>query len=219
MRPHYQSTGRCRRIDQQVLLTLGSLSDQPLSAPPPVHPATQCPSAFASLFCFWFRPLEHPRSRRNLGCVDLKCSFIVDTRRFDHPVVYCSPSFCTLSGYSVIGKNCRLLQAPVSDVRKGDRRKHPSQEAVAHLKRSPVVNKKCQTTIRNFRKDGSAFMNLLAVIPLPGHVSYSLTKKTSTRRAPVSHLDVGRKVGEAANEYQKDANLVPLILQLHPIRS
>jgi len=123
------------------------------------------------------RVATRPNPKVILGSVDLKCAFVVvDTRRFDHPIVYCSPSFCTLTGYTeedTIGRNCRFLQAPAGDVRKGEPRRHTSQEAVAHLRKSLVANKECQTSIRNFRKDGSAFMNLLTVIPLSGGVSGS----------------------------------------------
>lgn len=105
----------------------------------------------------------------------MNCSFvIVDVRRFDQPIVYSSPSFCALTGYpdaEVIGKNCRFLQAPLGDVRKGERRTHTSNEAVALLKKNLVANKECQTSVLNYRKDGTSFINLVTVVPLPGGVS------------------------------------------------
>jgi PAS domain S-box-containing protein len=144
------------------------------SVPPPLP--VYSASGF-DLLTILARVATRPNPKIILGSVDLKCAFVVvDTRRFDHPIIYCSPSFCTLTGYSeeeVIGKNCRFLQAPAGDVRKGEHRKHTSQDAVAHLRKSLVANKECQTTIRNFRKDGSAFMNLLTVIPLSGGLSGS----------------------------------------------
>ena len=109
-----------------------------------------------------------------LGPVDLTCSFVVvDLRRYDHPIVYCSPSFCTLTGYSeeeVIGRNCRFLQAPAGQVSKGDIRRFTSQDAVAHLAKSLMADKECQTTILNYKKNGDAFPNLVTVIPVPGGV-------------------------------------------------
>ncbi len=105
----------------------------------------------------------------------MNCSFvIVDVRRFDQPIVYSSPSFYALTGYpdaEVIGKNCRFLQAPLGNVRKGERRTHTSNEAVALLKKNLVANKECQTSVLNYRKDGSSFINLVTVVPLPGGVS------------------------------------------------
>ena len=121
------------------------------------------------------RVATRPNPHVVLGPVDLTCSFvIVDLRRYDHPIVYCSPSFCTLTGYSeeeVIGKNCRFLQAPGGQVAKGDIRRFTSQDAVAHLAKSSVADKECQTSIVNYKKNGDAFVNLVTIIPVPGGVA------------------------------------------------
>ena len=118
------------------------------------------------------RVATRPNPRVVLGPVDLTCSFVVvDLRRYDHPIVYCSPSFCTLTGYSeeeVIGKNCRFLQAPGGQVSKGDIRRFTSQDAVAHLAKSSIADKECQTSIVNYKKNGDAFVNLVTIIPVPG---------------------------------------------------
>ena len=121
------------------------------------------------------RVASRPNPRVVLGPVDLTCAFVVvDLRRYDHPIVYCSPSFCTLTGYSeeeVIGKNCRFLQAPTGQVSKGELRRFTSQDAVAHLAKSVISNKECQTSIVNYKKNGDAFINLVTVIPVPGGVA------------------------------------------------
>ena len=121
------------------------------------------------------RVATRPNPRVVLGPVDLTCSFVVvDLRRYDHPIVYCSPSFCTLTGYSeeeVIGKNCRFLQAPGGQVSKGDIRRFTSQDAVAHLAKSSIADKECQTSIVNYKKNGDAFVNLVTIIPVPGGVA------------------------------------------------
>ena len=118
------------------------------------------------------RVATRPNPRVVLGPVDLTCAFVVvDIRRYDHPIVYCSPSFCTLTGYSeeeVIGKNCRFLQAPSGQVSKGDIRHFTSPDAVTHLAKSLAADKECQTTIVNYKKNGDPFVNLVTVIPLPG---------------------------------------------------
>ncbi|KAL0959515.1 hypothetical protein HGRIS_011225 [Hohenbuehelia grisea] len=117
------------------------------------------------------RVANRPNPKVILGPVDLTCSFaVVDTRRHDHPIVYCSPTFCRLTGYEeheVIGRNCRFLQAPGGNVERGSQRPH-SNDAVAHLRKALVADKECQTSIVNYRKDGSAFINLLTVIPIAG---------------------------------------------------
>jgi PAS domain-containing protein len=121
------------------------------------------------------RVATRPNPRVVLGPVDLTCSFVVvDLRRYDHPIVYCSPSFCSLTGYSeeeVIGKNCRFLQAPAGQVSKGDIRRFTSQDAVAHLAKSSMADKECQTSIVNYKKNGDAFVNLVTIIPVPGGVA------------------------------------------------
>ncbi|KAH8073796.1 PAS domain-containing protein, partial [Cristinia sonorae] len=120
------------------------------------------------------RVATRPNPKIVLGPVDMTCSFVVtDSRRFDNPIVYASPSFCTLTGYSeqeVLGNNCRFLQAPHANVHKDQPRKYTSTEAVNHLRSSLSANKECQTSLINYRKDGSAFINLVTVIPIPGGV-------------------------------------------------
>ncbi|KAF9524191.1 hypothetical protein CPB83DRAFT_861770 [Crepidotus variabilis] len=123
------------------------------------------------------RVATRPNPKVSLGPVDLTCSFVVtDVRRFDHPIIYCSPNFTTLTGYSeaeVVGRNCRFLQSPDGVVRKGDIRTHTSHDAVSHMKRSLLADKECQTSIVNYKKDGTPFINLVTVIPLAGGVSNS----------------------------------------------
>jgi len=158
------------------------------------------------------RVATRPNPKVILGSVDLKCAFVVvDTRRFDHPIVYCSPSFCTLTGYTeedTIGRNCRFLQAPAGDVRKGEPRKHTSQDAVAHLRKSLVANKECQTSIRNFRKDGSAFMNLLTVIPLSGGVSGSVDEENDYVYHVGFQVDLAQQPNAILEKFQHGSYLV-----------
>ena len=110
-----------------------------------------------------------------LGPVDLTCSFVVvDVRRHDHPIVYCSPSFCRLTGYSegeILGRNCRFLQAPGGAVSRGSPRRFTSHQSVASMHKALSADKEVQTTLVNYRKDGTAFINLVSVIPVFGGVS------------------------------------------------
>lgn len=107
-----------------------------------------------------------------LGPVDMACSFcVVDKRRYDSPIVYASPPFYRLTGYSdheVIGRNCRFLQAPGGQVSRGEQRQYVTGEAVQYLRQSLVADKECQTSIVNYRKNGQAFINLVSVIPVTG---------------------------------------------------
>ena len=119
------------------------------------------------------RIATRPTPRVSLGPVDLTCSFVVvDVRRYDHPIVYCSPSFCRLTGYSeneVLGRNCRFLQAPPSvGVRRGEERVYTDGERVKSMRKMLAADKECQVSIVNYRRDATAFCNLLTVIPIGG---------------------------------------------------
>lgn len=121
------------------------------------------------------RVATRPHPKITLGPVDMTCSFVVvDVRRYDHPIVYCSSTFCELTGYSeedIIGRNCRFLQAPDGLVEKGEQRLHTSPEAVAHMRKSLVADKECQVNLINYRKNGDPFVNRVTVIPIPGGVN------------------------------------------------
>ncbi|EJU02173.1 hypothetical protein DACRYDRAFT_107110 [Dacryopinax primogenitus] len=116
------------------------------------------------------RVVNRPNPIINLGPVDFSCSFtVVDIRRYDSPIVYASPSFCNLTGYSqdeVRGRNCRFLQSPNGVVYKGTARQYTDQAAVAHIRKSLTAQKECQASLLNYRKGGQPFINLVSVVPI-----------------------------------------------------
>jgi len=76
----------------------------------------------------------------------------------DAPLVYANKAFERLTGYSqeeIIGHNCRFLQ--------GEEREQPGRYQIreAMEKHEPV-----EVTLRNYRKDGTLFINRLKITPL-----------------------------------------------------
>ena len=83
---------------------------------------------------------------------------ITDMRADDHPIVFANAAFERLSGYrrsEVIGRNCRFLQ--------GDDVDQPGREIV---RRALARCTPCRVTLRNYRKDGTAFLNELRLSPV-----------------------------------------------------
>lgn len=83
---------------------------------------------------------------------------ITDPRRDDNPIIFANDAFLRLSGYrrdEVVGRNCRFLQGPRTDLRAIDK----IREALAS---SDAIN----VDILNYRKDGSSFWNALHISPV-----------------------------------------------------
>lgn len=114
--------------------------------------------------------LIRPNPQINIGPVDLSSSFVVvDARQYDFPIVYASPTFERLTGYTpaeVIGHNCRFLQAPDGRVVPGSRRRYTDNETIYHIKTHIAQGKESQSSVVNYRKNGQPFVNLLTIIPI-----------------------------------------------------
>lgn len=83
---------------------------------------------------------------------------ISDANQPDLPIVYVNPTFERISGYpsaEVLGRNCRFLQG----VETQQPALGPLREAIKHQTNGFAV-------LRNFRKDGSLFINELFVSPV-----------------------------------------------------
>ncbi|RYF33020.1 MAG: PAS domain-containing protein, partial [Cytophagaceae bacterium] len=80
---------------------------------------------------------------------------ITDPRQPDNPIIYVSPGFIRLTGYSAeeaIGRNCRFLQGLDTDL-----------DAVTQIRQAVRDKRSCRVTLLNYRKDGSTFWNDLAI--------------------------------------------------------
>lgn len=76
----------------------------------------------------------------------------------DNQIVYASKGFLELTGYDmhqVLGKNCRFLQGPETDM-----------EEVAYIKQAISDSQEVRTIIRNYKQNGTPFWNLLQISPL-----------------------------------------------------
>lgn len=83
---------------------------------------------------------------------------VTDPQQQDNPIIYTNKTFEKLTGYSreeSIGHNCRFLQGPETD-----------QAAIQQLRDAIVKKEQTTVTIKNFRKDGSAFWNRLNIEPV-----------------------------------------------------
>jgi PAS domain S-box-containing protein len=87
----------------------------------------------------------------------VRSALITDPRRPDDPIVYCTQSFLTLTGYTeaeVLGHNCRFLQGPDTD-----------RNTVAAIRDALHALTPITVDILNYRKDGTPFWNRLRLRP------------------------------------------------------
>ncbi|KAL5713692.1 non-specific serine/threonine protein kinase [Ranunculus cassubicifolius] len=106
---------------------------------------------------------EHsvPRVSQELkdALASLQQTFVVsDATRHDCPIMFASPGFFSMTGYSskeVIGRNCRFLQGPETD---------PNE--VAKIRQAVKTGSSFCGRLLNYKKDGTPFWNLLTVSPI-----------------------------------------------------
>ncbi len=98
-----------------------------------------------------------PLAMHALQSVDAAVT-IVDLQAPDQPLVFVNPAFCRLTGYAAshaLGRNCRFLQHPDAD-----------PQALALLRQAIQDRQPLRTVLRNQRRDGSSFWNVLQLVPL-----------------------------------------------------
>lgn len=105
--------------------------------------------------------IKRPNPQIQLGPIDFSCSFVVsDANGPDCPIIYCSPAFESLTGYTsneIVGKNCRFLQSPNGIVECGAPRQHTDNQAVYYLKSKIIQGKEHQASIINYKKGGQVY--------------------------------------------------------------
>ncbi|XRB17574.1 phototropin [Pseudoscourfieldia marina] len=83
---------------------------------------------------------------------------IADNTQPDCPITSASDGFYEMTGYGpedVIGKNCRFLQGPDTNT-----------EEVRKLRDAVKAGKSHVCRLRNYRKDGTPFLNMLSISPI-----------------------------------------------------
>ena len=83
---------------------------------------------------------------------------IVDMRLADQPLVYVNQAFELLTGYpraEVLGRNCRFMRGDVVE-----------QGSIRRIRAALQQGERLMVTVRNFRKDGSAYLNELFLEPI-----------------------------------------------------
>jgi PAS domain S-box-containing protein len=106
-----------------------------------------------------------PNPDVDLGAIDCSVSLtLCDLEQPDTPIVYASPSFCELTGYSmneILGRNCRFLQtSPTTSPCPVDR------AAIERMSKAVRGNQEIQLTVYNYKKNGQPFYNVLSIIPI-----------------------------------------------------
>ncbi|RFU78226.1 pas domain-containing [Trichoderma arundinaceum] len=114
------------------------------------------------------RVASRPNPCIELGPLDCSVSLtLCDLSVPNAPIVYASPGFYQLTGYSpqeIMGRNCRFLQHPPHP--QAGSRSSESLEQVAEMGRAIRANKEVRVEVLNYKKNGKQFTNVVTILPL-----------------------------------------------------
>jgi PAS domain S-box-containing protein len=115
--------------------------------------------------------ISRPNPKVDIGPVDCAVSLVIcELQLPDAPIIYVSEGFTELTGYKekdVLGKDCRLLQAPNGKVRHGGSRGDGvEKDKIKAMRRAVEKGDECQVKVVNYRKNGTKFTNLVTIIPV-----------------------------------------------------
>ena len=138
---------------------------------------------------------------------------VTDPAVGDNPIIYTSPAFTRLTGYTndeALGRNCRFLQGPKSD-----------PAAITVMRQALADTRACTVELLNYRKDGTTFWNRLAMSPVTDdaglltHYVGVMSDVTERRTLESQFLQsqkmeaVGRLAGGVAHDFN---NILSVIL-------
>ena len=137
---------------------------------------------------------------------------ITDASQNDYPIVLANKAFLNLTGYDaneVLGRNCRFLQGPAT-----------SPAAVAEIRAGLQEEREVDVELLNYKKDGTAFWNLLHLSPIhddDGRVVYhfaSQIDRTAYRRIEALEASEHRLLLEVDHRANNALALVDSIVRL-----
>jgi phosphoserine phosphatase RsbU/P len=130
------------------------------------------------------------------GLPDAVC--VADARLPDAPLVWVNPAFEVTTGYAAeeaLGRNCRFLNEGLRD-----------QPALDELRQALAQQQPVVVRLRNRRKDGTEFVNELAVRPLHDDAG-TLTHYLALQRDVTAEQELRSREAQASAELQ--SQLVP----------
>lgn len=116
-----------------------------------------------------YQVMHRPNPLYNIGQVDEYTPYCISTVSKDNYIIYVNRAFEKLTGYSlseVKDKNCRFLQSPNGEVKRGSPRENCDNQLMFNVKTQLSKKKECQFITYNFTKYGIKFINLVTVIPI-----------------------------------------------------
>ncbi len=131
---------------------------------------------------------------------------ITDCTLPDNPIIYASPGFEAITGYSAaeaVGKNCRFLQGAMTD-----------PHEVGIVRGALQDGLPCTVELLNYKKDGSTFWNELSISPVrdaAGHVAHfvGVQSDVTARRSLQEQFRQAQKmesIGQLAGGVAHDFN-------------
>jgi PAS domain S-box-containing protein len=115
--------------------------------------------------------MSRPNPCIELGPLDCSVSLtLCDLSLPNIPIVYASPGFYELTGYSAsetIGRNCRFLQNPPhANQTAGSRASLASAEPITKMRWAIQAHQEVRVEIANYKRNGKRFTNIVTILPL-----------------------------------------------------
>lgn len=116
----------------------------------------------------------------------------------DNPMVYVNQTFVEMTGYSKeesVGRNCRFLQGADTD-----------EASVMAIRTALKEKTKISITVKNYRKDGTAFWNSLNITPIfddQNQIKYFLGVQEDVTEVYTQSLAMKERIRELENKVKR----------------